>query len=142
LPGSRSILIIEDNPADIRLIHEALRDLRPPVDLYSVLDGDEALLYLRREGKFAQAVRPRLIFLDFNLPKSDSRAILSSIKEDENLSIIPVAILTSSSSEQDARHAYRLHASCYLTKPVDLDSFIDKIRATVHFWLDVAYVPA
>jgi two-component system, chemotaxis family, response regulator Rcp1 len=142
LPASRSILIIEDNPADIRLLQEALRDFTPPVDIHSVLDGDEALLYLRRQGKFAQAVRPRLIFLDFNLPKSDSRAILRSIKDDQDLGIIPLAILTSSSSEQDIRQAYLLHANCYLTKPVDLDSFVNKIRATVHFWLDIAYVPA
>jgi len=142
LPGQRDILIIEDNPGDVRLMREALRELKPPVTVHAVGDGDAALQFLQRRGQHSRAPKPRLIFLDFNLPKSDSRALLRAIKEDDELRLIPVAVLTSSDAEKDIRDAYGLHANCYLRKPVDLDSFFDIIRTATHFWLDVAHTAA
>ncbi len=137
--SGRDILIIEDNPGDVRLMREALRDLTPAVQVHSAGDGEEALSFLRQSGAHANAPRPRLIFLDFNLPKSDSRALLRQMKQDEELKVIPVAILTSSDSERDIRDAYESYANCYLRKPVDLDAFFQTIRATTHFWLDIVY---
>lgn len=139
MTSGRVILIIEDNPGDIRLMREALRDMQPPVNLQVAMDGDEALSFLRQEGKHAAAPSPELIFLDFNLPKSDSRDILRQIKEDSDLRLIPVAVLTTSDAERDIRDAYELRANCYLRKPVDLDSFFGTIRTAAHFWLDVAH---
>lgn len=141
MPIQRSILIVEDNPGDVRLMREALRTLSPPPELHVATDGDEALQFLRQEGKFAGASIPHLVFLDFNLPRSDSRQILKTIKQDDKLRLIPVAVFTSSDAEHDIRNAYELHANCYLRKPVDLDSFFATIRAAAHFWLDVACIP-
>jgi chemotaxis family two-component system response regulator Rcp1 len=141
LPGYRGILIVEDNPGDVRLMREALRTVEPPATIHVVPDGEEALRFLRREGQHAEAPGPALIFLDFNLPKADSREILRQIKEDHCLRLIPVAVLTSSNSEKDIREAYQLYANCYLRKPGDLDSFLNTIRAAVNFWLNVASVP-
>lgn len=135
---SREILIVEDNPGDVRLVREALRDLKPAVTLRSAVDGEEALRILRRQGEHAGALRPRLILLDFNLPKSDSREVLREIKNDLALRAIPVAVLTTSDAEKDIQEAYDLHANCYLRKPVDLDDFLATIRATADFWLNVA----
>ena len=138
----REVLIIEDNPADVRLMREALREVQPSIRVRSVGDGDEALRFLRQEGEYAAVPRPSLIFLDFNLPKSDSRDLLRRIKEDEQLRLIPVAVLTTSDAEKDIREAYGLHANCYLRKPVDLDSFLKTIRLAAHFWLDLAHSAA
>lgn len=140
LPGRRNILIIEDNPGDVRLMQEALRDFKPALSIAVASDGDEAFALLRREGEHASAERPALIFLDFNLPKSDSRELLRQMKDDASLRLIPVAVLTSSDAEKDIRDAYKLYANCYLRKPVDLDTFFTLIRTTAHFWLDVAYI--
>jgi two-component system, chemotaxis family, response regulator Rcp1 len=140
LSARRDILIVEDNPADVRLMREVLRDLEPPVRLHVCPDGDDALQFLRREGKYGDAPLPGLIFLDFNLPRSDSREILKSIKSDERLRLIPVAVLTTSGADRDIREAYQLQANCYLRKPVDLDGFFRTIRETAHFWLEVAQV--
>lgn len=142
MPGQRVVLIIEDNPADVRLIREAFRDVHPPVVIQVASDGDEALQMVRREGQHAAAPRPSLIFLDFNLPKSNSREVLRQLKQDVKLRTIPVAVLTTSESERDIQDAYELYANCYLRKPVDLDSFLSTIQAAVRFWLDVAYLPA
>lgn len=120
-------------------MREALRDVLPPVTIQIAMDGDEALSILHQQGKHAGAATPELIFLDFNLPKSDSRDILRQIKEHEDLRLIPVAVLTTSDAERDIREAYELHANCYLRKPVDLDGFFTTIRAAAHFWLDVAH---
>ncbi len=139
--SQRSILIVEDNPGDVRLMREALRHLSPPVQVHVAVDGNEALLFLRREGKFADAPIPHLVFLDFNLPRSDSREVLRIIKLDDKLRLIPVAVFTSSDAEQDIRNAYELYANCYLCKPVDLDSFFATIRTAAHFWLEVACIP-
>jgi CheY-like chemotaxis protein len=140
--NQREILIIEDNPADVRLMQEALREIQPPIAVHFAADGDEALQFLNREGAFAEAPVPNLIFLDFNLPKADSRELLRQIKCDPRLRLIPIAVLTTSSSERDVRDAYDLHANCYLTKAADLDGFFRVIRSTAHFWLDVASRPS
>lgn len=137
----RDILIVEDNPADIRLMQEALRGLEPSVNIHVVTDGDEALQFLRREGAYVNAPTPGLIFLDFNLPKFDSRDVLRQIKLDTQLRLIPIAVLTTSSSQKDVSDAYQLHANCYLNKAADLDGFFRIIRSAAHFWLDVASLP-
>jgi len=139
LQAQRQILIVEDNPGDIRLMREALRDLGPGISIQIAMDADQALEYLQRRGEHVNAERPSLIFLDFNLPKAGSRDLLRTIKEDEELRLIPVAVLTTSDSDRDIREAYELHANCYLRKPVDLDSFFETIRRAADFWLKVAY---
>lgn len=137
----REILLIEDNPGDVRLMREALRDVTPSVTLRVVSDGDEAIRYLRQQGEHEQAPRPNLIFMDFNLPKSEGREVLRQLKADQHLRVIPVAVLTTSDAERDVREAYQLYANCYLRKPVDLDTFISTIQSAVHFWLTVAFTP-
>jgi CheY-like chemotaxis protein len=139
---SRLVLIIEDNPGDVRLMKEALRDSSLNVAIEVALDGDEALRFLNREGPHASARRPSLIFLDLNLPKGISKDILRHIKTSPELRTIPVAVLTSSDAERDIREAYELHANCYLRKPVDLDSFITTIRSAMTFWLGIACIPS
>jgi two-component system, chemotaxis family, response regulator Rcp1 len=132
---------VEDNPGDVRLMREALRDLQPPVNIHVAGDGDEALRFLRREGPHGQAPTPGLIFLDYNLPKANSKELLREIKQDQQLRLIPVAVLTTSDADRDIRDAYELYANCYLRKPVDLDGFFTTIRMAAHFWLEVAYKP-
>jgi len=122
-------------------MREVLRDFDPPLELHVATDGDEALLFLARNGKYRDAPIPQLIFLDFNLPKSNSREVLEFIKKDEQLRLIPVAVLTTSDADRDIREAYELHANCYLRKPADLDGFFKTIREAAHFWLEVAHVP-
>jgi CheY-like chemotaxis protein len=139
--GQRHILIVEDNPGDVRLMREALRDIQPPVTIHVAGDGEEALRFLRKQDAYQQAPTPALVFLDYNLPKANSRELLRIIKEDEELRLIPLAVLTTSDAEKDIRDAYELHANCYLRKPVDLDRFFDTIRSAARFWLDVAYRP-
>ncbi len=138
---NRDILIVEDNPADVRLMREALRTLEPAVSVHVVADGDDAMRFLRRQGRFSTASRPRLVFLDFNLPKYGSRELLRQIKADAALRLIPIAILTSSDANQDISEAYELHANCYLTKAANLDGFFQIIRWTAYFWLDIATPP-
>ncbi len=142
MANNREILIVEDNPADVRLMREALRSVEPPVVIHVTADGDEALQFLRREGKYEQAPRPSLIFLDFNLPKYDSKELLREIKADANLRLIPIAVLTTSNSERDVREAYQRFANCYLNKAADLEGFFRIIQTAAHFWLDVASVPS
>jgi chemotaxis family two-component system response regulator Rcp1 len=142
LPQNREILIIEDNPADVRLMREALRNIDPPVNISVAVDGDDALLFLRRQGAHTHAPRPNLIFLDFNLPKCDSKDLLRDIKADPDLRLIPIAVLTTSSSERDVREAYHRFANCYLNKAADLEGFFAVIQSAAHFWLDVASVPS
>jgi CheY-like chemotaxis protein len=123
-------------------MREALRGLEPPVSISVATDGEEALLFLRREGQHQDAPRPNLIFLDFNLPKYDSKELLQEIKADPGLRLIPIAVLTTSNAERDVRDAYQRFANCYLNKAADLDGFFRVIQAAAHFWLDVASVPA
>ncbi len=135
------ILLVEDNPGDARLTQEALRDGRVYNKLTVVPDGVEAMAYLRREGRYAEARQPDLILLDLNLPKKDGREVLQEIKADERLRRIPVVVLTSSNAEQDVLKSYGLHANCYVTKPVDLDQFIGAVKAIENFWLTVVTLP-
>lgn len=141
MADSQLILLIEDNPGDIRLMREALRDSALDFAVAVASDGDEALRFLNRESPYENARRPSLIFLDLNLPKGTSKDVLRYIKETPSFRSIPVAVLTSSDAERDIREAYELHANCYLRKPVDLDSFIATIRSAVEFWLGTACIP-
>ena len=135
------ILLVEDNPGDVRLAQEALKDAKVLNKLYVVEDGVEALAFLRRQGKYAKMVRPDLILLDLNLPKKDGREVLAEIKVDEDLKRIPVVILTVSKAEEDIINTYNHHANCYITKPVDLDRFLEVVKAIEDFWLTVVKLP-
>ena len=136
-----NILLVEDNPGDVRLTIEALRDGKVRNNLSVARDGVEALEYLRREGRFRAATRPDLILLDLNLPRKDGREVLEEIKADPDLRTIPVVVLTTSRAEQDIIRSYNLHANCYVTKPVDLDQFINVVRSIEEFWLTVVTLP-
>ncbi len=135
------ILLIEDNPGDVRLTQEALREGKIRNRLTVAKDGVEALTVLRREGPYASSPRPDLILLDLNLPRKDGREVLSDIKADEQLRRIPVVVLTTSKAEEDILRTYDLHANCYITKPVDLDQFIEVIKSIDDFWLTVVRLP-
>lgn len=135
------VLLVEDNPGDVRLTIEALRDGKVRNNLRTVPDGVEALRYLRREGTYATATRPDLILLDLNLPKKDGREVLAEIKADPRLRSIPVVVLTTSQADQDILRSYELNASCYITKPVDLDQFLGVVRSIEEFWFTVVTLP-
>ncbi|SRR5579883_1281143 len=135
------ILLVEDNPGDVRLTIEALRDGKVRNHLNVAVDGVEALAFLRREGQYAQAPRPDLILLDLNLPKKDGREVLAEIKADEYLKDIPVVVLTTSKADQDIARSYNLHANCYVTKPVDLEQFITVVRSIEDFWFTIVTLP-
>lgn len=135
------ILLVEDNPGDVRLTIEGLKEGKILNHLSVVGDGVKAMAFLRREGRYADAPRPELILLDLNLPKKDGREVLAEIKNDNNLKRIPVVILTSSEAEQDVVKSYNLHANCYVTKPVELDQFIGVIKNIEQFWLTVVKHP-
>jgi len=136
------ILLVEDNPGDVRLTVEALKEAKVSNNLSVVGDGQDALSYLRREGQFQDAARPDLILLDLNLPRMSGREVLALIKEDSDLKRIPVVILTTSEAEQDILRSYDLHANCYITKPVDLEKFITVVKSIEGFWLTVVKLPA
>ena len=135
------ILLVEDNPGDVRLTREALKDGKVTNNLSVVRDGEQAMAFLRREGDYAEAPRPDLILLDLNLPRKDGREVLSEIKADQDLRRIPVVILTTSNHEHDILEAYDLNANCYITKPVDLDQFIGVVRSISSFWLTIVKLP-
>jgi len=135
------ILLVEDNPGDVRLIKEALKEGKIHVDMDAVQDGVEALAYLRQKGKYVKAPRPGLILLDLNLPKKDGREVLAEIKTDEDLKRIPVIILTISKDEEDIMKSYNLHANCYITKPVDLKQFMKVVQSIEDFWLTIVKLP-
>lgn len=135
------ILMVEDNPADVRLTREAFSDAKVLNEMHVVGDGEEAMAFLRREGQYASVPRPDLILLDLNLPKKDGRAVLAEIKSDPALKRIPVVVLTTSDDEKDILRAYDLHANAYVTKPVDLDRFVKIVEAVEDFWLSVVTVP-
>ena len=136
------ILLVEDNPADVRLTQEALKEGKVRNNLHIARDGIEAMEFLRRNGKYANAVRPDLILLDLNLPRKDGREVLSDIKRDPELKSIPVVVLTTSSAETDIFKSYTLHANCYITKPVDLDQFVQVVKSIDDFWLTVVRLPS
>jgi two-component system, chemotaxis family, response regulator Rcp1 len=135
------VLLVEDSPGDVRLTQEAFKDAKVHVNLSVAADGTEAMAFLGRKGKYASAPRPDLILLDLNLPKKDGREVLEEIKESPELKSIPVVILTTSGSEADILRSYRLHANCYITKPVDLDGFITVVSSIDNFWLSVVKLP-
>ena len=135
------ILLVEDNPGDVRLTQESLTDGKVRNSMQVVEDGVEAVAFLRREGKYANASRPDLILLDLNLPKKDGREVLAEIKADSNLKRIPVVVLTTSKAEEDVFKAYDLHANCYITKPVDLDQFTTVVRSVEEFWFTIVKLP-
>lgn len=135
------ILLVEDNPADARLTVEAFRQVRASTRLSHVLDGTEALDFLRRAGSFSSAARPDLILLDLNLPRKCGREVLAEIKADAALRHIPVVVLTTSDAESDISKAYDLKANCYLQKPPQLDAFQQMVRAIDQFWMETALVP-
>jgi len=140
-PKEIEILLVEDNPADVRLTQEALKDAKVHNRLWAVQDGVEALAFLRREEPFQAVPRPDLILLDLNLPRVDGREVLREVKKDPQLRCIPTVILTSSEAEIDILKAYDLHANCYVTKPVDLDQFIKVVRSIESFWLEIVRLP-
>jgi two-component system, chemotaxis family, response regulator Rcp1 len=135
------ILLVEDNPGDVRLTKEALKEGKVYNNLHWARDGVEALEFLKREGKHAKAPRPDIILLDLNLPKKDGREVLELIKKDSVLKHIPVVVLTTSKAEEDVLRSYELHANCYVTKPVDLEKFIQVVQSIDRFWLTVVTLP-
>jgi CheY-like chemotaxis protein len=139
--GGVEVLLVEDNPGDVRLTREALNEAARPVSLNVVSDGLDAVRYLRRESPYDDAPRPNLILLDLNLPKKDGREVLAEIKADEDLRMIPVIVMTTSEALTDIQRAYSLHANCYVTKPADFEDFVGLVRSIEHFWLTLAKVP-
>ncbi|HSV28448.1 MAG TPA: response regulator [Candidatus Omnitrophota bacterium] len=140
-PETFDILLVEDNPGDARLAQEALKEGRMPSRLKVVVDGVEAMTYLRREGGYGEAPRPHLVLLDLNLPRKDGRQVLAEMKADPDLRRIPVVVLTTSQADQDILRSYDLHANCYITKPVDLDRFISVVRSIEEYWCSVVTLP-
>ena len=135
------VLLVEDSPGDVRLTREAFKDAKVHINLHVASDGAEAMAFLAREGAHVNALRPDLILLDLNLPKKDGREVLEEIKESPTLKSIPVVILTTSGSEADILRSYRLHANCYITKPVDLEGFLNVVKSIDNFWLSVVKLP-
>jgi len=135
------VLLVEDNPGDARLTLEALKDGKVLNRVSVVPDGVEAMAFLRRQGPYADVPRPNLILLDLNLPKKDGREVLAEVKADPDLKRIPVVILTTSQAEEDIARTYDLHANCYVTKPVDLDKFLEVVRSIEDFWLAFVQLP-
>jgi two-component system, chemotaxis family, response regulator Rcp1 len=135
------VLLVEDNPGDVRLTREAFKDAQLAINLSVVDDGIEAIAFLNREGVYANAPRPHIILLDLNLPKKDGRQVLEEIKGTPAFATIPVVVLTTSSSEEDVMRSYRLHANSYITKPVSLDGFLTVVKSIDAFWLTVAKLP-
>ena len=135
------LLLVEDNPGDVRLTQEALKTGKVANNLHVVRDGLEAMAFLHREGKYTGVPRPDVILLDLNLPKMDGREVLAKLKDDESLKIIPVVVLTISDTEEDILTAYGLHANCYITKPLDINKFIQIVKSIDDFWLSIVKLP-
>jgi len=135
------ILLVEDSVADVELTEEGLKEGKVWHRLNVAKDGVEAMKFLRRQGKYTDAPEPDLILLDLNMPKKDGREVLGEIKADERLKHIPVVVLTTSQAEQDILKSYQLHASCYITKPVDLEQFFEVMKGLEDFWFTVVKLP-
>ena len=135
------ILLVEDNPGDVRLTREAFKDGKICHALYVADDGVQALAFLRHEGEYANVPRPDLVLLDLNLPRKDGREVLADMKMDPDLKRIPVVVLTTSEDEQDILRSYDLHANCYITKPIDLDQFLKIVHYVEDFWLTIVRLP-
>jgi chemotaxis family two-component system response regulator Rcp1 len=140
-PKPIEILLVEDNPGDVRLTREALRDAKVRNHLSVAVDGAEAMAMLRREGKYRDSVRPDLIVLDLNLPRKSGREVLDEIKNDEHLKHIPVVILTTSQVEQDILASYRMRANAFVTKPVEFEQFLKVVQSIEQFWLEIVKLP-
>lgn len=141
-PRLIEILLVEDNPGDARLTIEAMREGKLRNRLHHAKDGVEAMAFLKREGEHKNAPLPDLMLLDLNLPRKDGREVLAEMKQDPRLRLIPVVVLTTSEADRDILKSYELHANCYITKPVDLDKFIEIVRAIESFWLTVVTLPS
>jgi len=139
--GPIEILLVEDNPGDVRLTREALKEGKVYSNLHTAKDGVEAMDFLHRRGRYKDVPRPDIILLDLNLPKKDGREVLQEIKTDDQLKRIPVVVLTTSKAEEDVLRTYNLHANCYVTKPVDLEKFMVVVRTIDVFWLTVVTLP-
>jgi len=135
------ILLVEDNPSDVRLTQEALREGDLANNLSVAKDGVEALAFLRQEGEYHNAPRPDIVLLDLNLPKKSGHEVLAEAKADEKLKRIPVVVLTTSEADEDILKTYSLHANCYITKPLDLDQFLKVVQSIQEFWLNIARLP-
>jgi CheY-like chemotaxis protein len=135
------ILLVEDSPGDRRLTEEALKESKVKNRLYCVEDGVEAMAFLRKEGKYAKVPRPDLILLDLNLPRKDGREVLAEVKTDPEFRRIPVVVLTVSKDEADVMKTYDLHANCYITKPIDLEQFMNVVKSIEDFWLVLVKLP-
>jgi CheY-like chemotaxis protein len=135
------ILLVEDNPGDVRLTKEAMRESTIPNRLNVVEDGVQAMEFLRREGKYKDSPRPDIILLDLNLPRKDGREVLNEIKSDANLKRIPVIVFTTSSDERDILNSYNLYANCFISKPIDMGNFMAMARKIEHFWFSIATLP-
>ena len=136
------ILLVEDNPGDVRLTRETMKESHLVNTLHVVNDGVEALAFLEKEEGYETAPRPDLILLDLNLPRMDGRQVLEKIKASPSLRRIPVVVLTTSAAEQDIVKSYDLHANCYINKPLDLDRFIEVVQSIENFWLSIVKLPA
>lgn len=136
------ILLIEDNPGDVRLTQEFLKEGNIASHLHVVEDGIQAIEFLQQQGQFAQAPRPDLILLDLNLPRKDGREVLAEIKFNEAWKRIPVIVLTTSQSKEDISSAYGFYANCYISKPIDLDQFVQVVRSIEEFWLNIVQLPS
>ncbi|NMF62011.1 response regulator [Brasilonema octagenarum UFV-E1] len=135
------ILLVEDNPGDVRLTQIALEDSKISVNLNVVVDGVEAIAFLRKQENYTQVPTPNIILLDLNLPRKDGREVLEEIKADHTLKRIPVVVLTTSRAEEDVLKAYNLCANCYVTKPVDFDQFVKIVHSIENFWFTVVKLP-
>ncbi len=140
-PKDAEILLVDDNPADVRLVREALYESRLRNELHVVGDGEEALAFLRRESGFADAPRPDLVLLDLNLPRKNGREVLAEMKSDEKLKDIPVVILTTSNSDRDVLESYNLCANCYVRKPVQFRAFVEVVQSIENFWFKIVTLP-
>lgn len=140
-PRSIELLMVEDNPGDIRLAQEAMQEAKINNRINVVTDGVMAMEYLRRQGSFKDVLRPDLILLDLNLPRMDGREVLEALKSDPDLRRIPVVVLTTSRAEEDVIRAYNLHANCYITKPVDFHQFMKVVQQIDDFWVNVVTLP-
>ena len=135
------ILLVEDNPGDVRLAREGLSECKIRNNLHVVDDGVKAMAFLRRRDEYAKAPRPDIVLLDLNLPRKDGREVLREVKEDESLRTIPVVVLTTSKSEEDVLRSYQLNANCYVAKPVDFHQFEKIVRAIREFWFSIVILP-
>jgi two-component system response regulator len=135
------ILLVEDSPSDVLMTRDALKGAKISNNLHVVEDGEDAMMFLRREGEYAMAPRPHLVLLDLNLPRKTGREVLAEVKGDSDLKLIPVVVLTTSKAEVDVLAAYGLHANCYVTKPVDFQSFVSIIASIERFWFTVVTLP-